>query len=734
MPGVFNITFPELPASVGSAVAINDDMASLLKDNGYDPSKINTVTWPAVGVSQHCSALFLVHNKTLDKLNAALSDHTPIKLNFGGLIFDRMYLRAPRPLLPGNLPSSKVVHLYLVELVDERFFWGQQTINAELGNIEGNDPALFKHGINMTVPGKRGELIYQSTFHGSPWSTFTIMDEMMAEDFEYWNINPDEWALEYDGLNNFEDIQDMHLTGQPIGDFIDFLATVSGGIVLAYPNSEEGYRYKIVAIGGTHDQNVVWDRVQPYTSHWSHTVPSGQGSRLKTGGFYPFHGGGGAQAGTSIGTVPWPTVRDEVPAGVAVYFPKVVDDFNYTDDISNAEFDPEFPFSEPGKYSYSTDRWVVKFSESNRPVHNNGTVWISVFTHQHAIFKVEPSEPPDDPDDPGFLGDPETEPGPTEQWTNEEDCASHATRTASHYYRRFYCMPCDATWSGIIGNTGDPQTSKVAIWSGSQVITWSYTSDGPMTHIQGDYNHPLFGFQRDKPLTQMDLMSSGMIRTMPSISGGVHIDAPFKAPTLDLFLAKITGVSGDVETGWLYSAEAYNDDSIKVTDIEPIRDHDPEKVDIISLEEGDNCIIGVLPPPEEGEGEGRSRNSSSRNISSSPNEYTYPNIPAQMPVNSRRITDYNVRAAPELRGDIAFNNRYLSMQKSLTRSAVKIPRVGNYYGLRRSTEEDTVEEFVLFVWEKPKTIPCSEGKEPPGGATNSFVGFFGSIGASMGGY
>ena len=152
------------------------------------------------------------------------------------------------------------------------------------------------------------------------------------------------------------------------------------------------------------------------------------------------------------------------------------------------------------------------------------------------------------------------------------------------------------------------------------------------------------------------------------------------------------------------------------------------------MEEGDNCIIGVLPPPEEGEGEGRSRNSSSRNISSSPNEYTYPNIPAQMPVNSRRITDYNVRAAPELRGDIAFNNRYLSMQKSLTRSAVKIPRVGNYYGLRRSTEEDTVEEFVLFVWEKPKTIPCSEGKEPPGGATNSFVGFFGSIGASMGGY
>jgi hypothetical protein len=717
MPGLFTITFPDLPSTVQAAIAIDDDMASLLQDNGYDPSKINTVSWPAVGASQHCSALFLVHNKTLDALNTAGHSNAPIRLNFGGLIFDRMYLRAPRPLLPGNLNSTKAVHLYLVELVDERFFWGQQSINAELGGWEGNVPAMFKHGINMTVPGKRAELIYQTTFYGSPWSTFTIMDEMIASGFEYWHINPDEWELDFDGLNNIPDIRDMHLTGQPIGNFIDFLATVSGGVVLAYPNSIGGSRYRIVAIGGSHDQNVVFGTMQGYTASNS--------SRLKTGGFYPFFGAGGGAAGSSISTVPYSTIREEVPAGVAVYFPKVVDDLNYTEDVSNNDWNADFPFpQEPGRYNYSTDRWKVLFSTTNRPSHNNGdNRWISVFTHHHAIFKVEEQE--------GWDG----EPFLTEEWTNQLNCAFHANRTASRYYRRFYCMPCDATWVGIIGNPDDPQTSQVAIWSGSQVITWSYTSDGPMTHIQGDYNHPLFGFQRDKPLTQMDLMSSGVIRTMPSISGGVHIDAPFKAPTLDLFHAKITGVSGDVETGWLYSAEAYNDKSIKVTDIEPIRDHDPSTVDITALEVGDNCIIGLIPPPE---GSGRSRNSASETKTSAPNEHTYPNIPTPKELNPRRITDYNVRTLLGPQGDSTFNDRYLSMQRSLTRSAVEIPRVGNYYGMRRSTEnpniKDNGEEYVLFVWEKPETIECSEGKEPPGRAANSFVGFFGSIGASMGGY
>lgn len=601
MPGFVEIKFPQidsLGATVGgydypgdlysSVISISGDVFDLLIHNGYNPEDFNTITWP-VGAGSYGTGMFLVSKHTLRLLNEISSSgedveldpedgpkpeaqkREPIQLSFDGMLFDRMYMRAPKPLLPSH--KNNEIDFYVIELVDERYWWQLHPIKDKYKaanpdpETEDDDHSdgMFKHGLNMIDPDERSGFMKNSLFPQVPedqefWFPWTLLDVMnsilsrggaeytdMKGQEEFTFLNESDWSYSDDLLDypSLLDILNYHPVGRPFGEFLDTIFTMTGYVLVAHPNDD--IRYRIMPIKDESNQAGLFHQ-------WvKGTIVSGgmSASFGLDGQEYP-----AGYAGQPI--VPVESLRSEIPSEMIVMFPK-------TNDNGDAPND--------GDLSYVTDRWASIETTNGRPRLFSRERKHSIYAPFNARFEV--SE-----DNEGM------------EWVNKDDCQDWANQLSSRFYDRFKAGTCDVLLWGTYGVAG----GIMFLWPGAQEIIWSLSDQGPVTRIRGSYDHPLFGFSKEEQLHQGSIVTTGGSRVIPKADGGVLIESIGGAGAMSLHQGVISGWDNNVPVyNSKYFARSTTDPNLSIGPIQPIRTHSTAYVNCQPLQINDPCIIGLIP-------------------------------------------------------------------------------------------------------------------------------------------
>tara|TARA_R110002012_G_scaffold166722_1_gene330096 strand:+ start:457 stop:2670 length:2214 start_codon:yes stop_codon:yes gene_type:complete len=634
MPDFVEIIFPQVTGmvdasdednpvfgSMNNAVfSISPDVEELLVDNGYDAEELNKITWP-IGADTFAVGKFLISKTTLqflssvhatqptaglrDRLLAGRSEEagpsddpptidpirqsTPIELRFNGLLFDRMYMRAPIPLLPsksGNLPD-----FYVIELVDERYWWHTHTIKDQYTlNSEPKD-GMFKHGLNMIDMNSRDVYLKQSMFRpdsiesGIPWTLPDIMRVMLNYENEYPDFNgleefpflsETDWYFEQNSFDQYSDfdIVDLHATGRPFGEFLDAVFTSSGFVLVAYPSNETApgnQRYRVMPIEDRYNANqrmnltiramAIAGGLLPSFSPYAEQQGEDESGQLLAAPI------GSVADESSNEFVPTDSLISEIPSSIYVYFPKAAEAT-----LSNDE----------GVLDYNTDRWASIESIAGRPSLYSGERSFSIYGSLHSLHTV------------AYVDENNPESGVFTTWKDKEDFVEYADRHAKTYYSRFRSSPINVLLRGTFGSPD--YGNAMFLWAGSQEVIWSLTEQGPTTKITGEYHHPLFGFSKNQTLDQGNIRSVGNSRIRPSATGGVIVESA-SASLTSLHQAIVLGYDTNQPTyNAKYVAVSTVDASLKISvPIVPIRPHSTASVNCQPLEIGDPCIIGVVP-------------------------------------------------------------------------------------------------------------------------------------------
>lgn len=714
--GFSEIKFSSLEDNINSVVSMTPEVVQLLNNNKVDTSGINEVFWP-IGASNHAVARFVVHERTLTALNPAAGENK-VLFSFDGLEF-QMFMMTPTPLYPSD---NGVLELYVIELVDERYYWNIDSVNSGKTNTqEGEEdvrPDVLKYGINITKPKDRVDLLaqtstYSQTENVSSWSGSEVLRHIIEWKNLALGFNEELWA----GLNLIEGsglLGEYHFTGQPLGEVIDYILQAYGCVLVALPNidvAESGKRYQIQLIKNG-------------SLKASYAFSSGLDAALITGGFKAEFNGNNLQG---FGTTSAELAINEIPTKVEVHFPVAVEDNKYQKDMNFMDADEQgIDFEDVGPYNFTTDRWRSYEKMTGRGgLHSPIPMTKSVYSHKWARFRKG-----------------EDEDG-QEQYTllNGSQLDNIANDISSIYYSRFSCGACDLEIRGILGSP--TYDDFLVLWAGAQEVVWSIGLNGPKTTIKGDYHHPLFGFVDNKPLKQSDIHSVGDARTFYQNSGGVLIEGRKSvASQIDLYLGEITEVFGP-DQGWDivgYSAAAYNNSELTadvINNYEPERMHDPLMVDIVAAQVGQVCIIGVIPP---GGLEGLGKSGSGIHPDVVYSDQTSEPIPppmvptdidsASLPYSDSSVDQLQVMA--QMFGPISS-----TVNSGLSQSYPVSPgtqRSANQRSSRRRGSNPKEPEYVLFVWEHPSVVQCSATPPGDGRAAGSDMGFFGSYISRMHGY
>lgn len=697
--GFSEIKFSSLAGDINSVVSMTPEIVQLLNNNKVDTSGINEVYWP-IGASNHAVARFVVHERTLTALNPAAGE-IKVPFSFDGLEF-QMFMMTPTPLYPSD---NGMLELYVIELVDERYYWNIDSVNV--------GPEKLKHGINIAKPKDRVDLLIQTTQNPATWKGDDVINEILQWKSNSIGFNTNLWT----GLNLIDGgglLGEYHFTGQPLGEVIDYVLQAYGCVLVALPNSnvaEFGKRYQIQLIKNG-------------ASKASYAFSSGLDAALITGGFKAEFNGNNLQG---FGTTNSELAINEVPTQVEVHFPVAVEDNKYRKDMSVVDADEQdIDFDEAGEYNFTTDRWRGYVKTTGRgSLHSPIPMTKSVYSHQWARFRK-------DEDSDG-----------QEQYTflNSSQLSGIASDISSIYYSRFSCGACDLEIRGILGSP--THDDFLVLWAGAQEVVWSIGLNGPKTTIKGDYHHPLFGFNDNKPLKQSDIHSVGDTRTFYRSSGGLLIEGRKDSPPqIDLYLGEITEVFGP-EQGWDivgYSAVAYTNPELTedvIYNYEPERMHDPLMVDIMPAEIGQVCIIGVIPPGGvQGLAEAGSGNHPDVVYG---DQQTGPLPPILVPEQDEGLPSVyggspvtQLQAMAQMFGPISS-----TVNSGVVETYPQSPgtqRSARQRSSRRRGSNPNETEYVLFVWEYPLVVQCSA--EPPDGrrAAESDMGFFGSYISRMHGY
>lgn len=273
-------------------------------------------------------------------------------------------------------------------------------------------------------------------------------------------------------------------------------------------------------------------------------------------------------------------IEDHVPSQVRVVFPTLATDGAYR----------ERP-AEPGQaLEYAVDRWHEVLSTDGRPFPGDGSTR-TIADQLYAQFELDGEGVP--------------------QLVNGAELSERADLISRRFYGRFTCGAGDLTLREWYAVTPSPS---------AQHIEWSVGDFGPRTRIRGTYDHELFGFATDRPLTAGDVSSTGGTRSWARSFGGVLIES---LPAFrDVYMATITAVFGELNAS--YDAEADDNADISVSAQSPVRSIPPE-IDAVPVAVGDPALIGV-----------RSDNS---RVLLVPGEYPVttacPNVPLAMPAGQR---------------------------------------------------------------------------------------------------
>lgn len=687
------IKFLDRPPGFNAPISLTPEVIQLLTQNKVDTSGLNEIHWPA-GASNHAVARFVM------PFNENPTEGDIERISFGGLEFNMFRMSMQALYLIGTPSTDSQGSLVLVEFVDDRYFWGMDSVNV--------GPKKMQHGINLAKPMDREDWLGQTSTYpldgtAGAWKGEDVIQEILDWKSAGIGFNSNEWT----GLNLLSAsgmLGEYHFTGQPLGEVIDYVLQAYGCVLCVIPNvdvAESGKRYQIQTIkSGALKAS--------YALNMDSVISGGFKAEFVTS-YLP-----GAPSPASH--------KSEVPQGVEVHFPTTVQEGKYRADMTLAEAsDADIELNDMGDFNFTTDRWRGYESTSGRGSHyNSKPMTKSIYSHQWAIYEaVEDSD--------GLI---------QYELKNGSELAGLSHDMSKHYYSRFSCGACDVEIRDILG--GPNLGGYLTLWAGAQEVVWSIGPDGPKTSIRGEYHCPLFGFVDNKPLKQSDIHSVGDARALNRSSGGVLIESrKTDAAPMDFYLAEITEVFGPNE-GWDiigYSARAYTNPALTeevIHNMVPERMHDPVTVDIIPALEGAVCIIGVIPPGGLKGVAGRKLLYDRTRSGSSLPELLNSN---GLDINRQTRDDsvVQLQAIAQMFGPIS-----PVVSSGIMSTYPVSPGTFNSSKQRYSRNRGRIEgepEYVLFVWEFPRIVQCSASPPPDDGRrSDSDAGFYGSYLSRMHGY
>jgi hypothetical protein len=418
-----------------------------------------------------------------------------------------------------------------VDVVDERFFWRDDTLSTMNLNQSTNDKSKLFDSTEWDDDDDPGT-------EPVPWNVGSAVRHLR----ESLSTDPAEWADTSD-LDAFG-FRDITANCLNVAEVVDKLLSHAGYFLAAFPNTtysgiSGNPRYAVGRIG---DGEAAASSVLTVSSDF---ILSG-GIYTPSPAFDPPVSGAGAKAYGSVAA--WLNV--EVPSMLKVAFPVAAE--KTTQYVTGQEDD-----SGPGVH-HATDRFYTVDSTAGRPGPGNNQT-MCVFDTFWAIRQATDTDP-----------------------INLVELQVRADEVATRYYDRY------RSGAGHILLRG---TVPIIPYAGAQTITWGIEPIGPVTRLDGEVDCPLFGFRVDTALTAQDIYSTGRIRSIPRPDGGILLDVI--PETIRLYYGQVTQAYSPVNSN--YDAEAYDDATVAVVNAIPIRTDNIGFVDMPAVAPGSPCWLGVRP-------------------------------------------------------------------------------------------------------------------------------------------
>lgn len=537
---------PVVSSSVGQLVIIAGEtnvgtiaLDPLLRDRvadvGIDPNDIDRMRWP-MGASRHASITVLLTKMQLDFLLGSLGDElTAFGVAMSTLVFDRMYLRPPRGIIPreGDV-------LYACDLVDERFFWQKQ--GMPLPNDAFNVHTDRKMKL-IEIPPDSGNFepfdsLYETTTNdGVPYSPREILHIIFDALSPFGNAEEFHDFPQFVELDDTDAVRDLVAGNYSLGELIDKIMRATGMVLMAYPFvgyntaiSSARYNVERVSEGVDAADDVLNEFVDRILGGTLRSAPFGQADNPPR----PSEAPGIAHYIVGEGNL----LRSEIPAQVDVHFPRASLTGNYGfNDEDGSE----------GGVQYVTDRFFG-LGYTLQSLVDDPEIGMGVDIHNGQTVSVVASYWAVEDDQQVVI--------------NQTQLLDRGQRIAANYYARFTSGVGDLLFAGLI---------SIVPWAGALLMEWSISERGLMTRLSGEIDDPLLGppLRSDEPLSAAAILSTGAIRAFTRPDGGLLLDAPAFDGLRGYFPAYVTQVHLDDLTDPHYSARALSDDTIIVTNERP---------------------------------------------------------------------------------------------------------------------------------------------------------------------
>lgn len=501
--------------------SVPPELVGFLHEVGFDLGAVNTMRWP-IGASRHATLTVLMTAADVDAVIGG-NIRDPVEVVMGELIFDRMFVVNLRPIIPSEASGA----LYLVDLVDERYFFNGGSSDDLVDPLAFNQSTSDKSNVyDVTEDPGTG-------FDWRPKAVLPAIWQMLEGALADLDVPEDIVELENNGM-----IRDVNIQGLPAAEWFDRVCASAGCVLVAFPNTSWGvstrrYQVQLISSGMGH-------------AHHNLTTFNND---LMAGGLY----GVDADFPTiNIGAAKFATNHPKaleaiVPSEVRVLFPL------HPAPSIQPLWDNETATLLDDGFDYALERWWGITTDFGKPNGIDGNASPRIL---HADLPALWTEPGD------IVG----------------DLSTVANKIAEHYYRRFKSGAGDMIFRGIL---------KVRPHSGAQVVEWRMLAAGPVTRLRGQFDCPLFGFATDQPLTANDILANGTVRATPRQGGGLLIDSP--ASYQNLMLGEITAVYG--ASNATYDAVALGNPLIEAFAATPMNRHFASPVAYLPATVGALCLL-----------------------------------------------------------------------------------------------------------------------------------------------
>ncbi len=221
--GPFVEVFLTAGGTVISTRSITDEVAGILRGNGFRPESFEVLAWPT-GATRHARIRLLLAKVDYDLLQTALPDWmAPVSLTMATVTFSRMWV-LDQAVVAWTEATGPV---YALDVVDGRWWWSDKEIDAV-------------PGFNVTTDDR--EQHYESSLDaGEPWTYETALAEL----FSY--LSPFATGAVYSPvaaqrLMSSLGLRDLMVERLPVPNIIDRLLVLCGHVLIANIDGTYGVR------------------------------------------------------------------------------------------------------------------------------------------------------------------------------------------------------------------------------------------------------------------------------------------------------------------------------------------------------------------------------------------------------------------------------------------------------------------------------------------------------------